>query len=110
MHTERRELGPILITAEEAADLLGVSRQTIYSWARKGVVPFYRVGKRLIKFDKDELFNSFKVEQSASLGKLTNGHASVRPISEPFGILEREISPDLKKQRERYRAMMGMVR
>ncbi|KGF01673.1 helix-turn-helix domain-containing protein [Actinomyces sp. S4-C9] len=38
------------LTVEEAADLLGVSRKTLYVWIAKGLVPSVRIGKR-IKLD-----------------------------------------------------------
>lgn len=99
-----------LVTAEEAARLLGVKRQTVYLWARQGLVPFYRVGKRLIKFDREELLSCFKVEQSVTVPSSPKIDIGRRSLAEPFRALEKAESPEATKQKERYRAMLGVVK
>ena len=44
----------LLVTAEEAARLLGISRAQAYGMARRGELPSVRVG-RLLRFSVDEL-------------------------------------------------------
>jgi len=39
------------VSAKEIASACGVSRRTVYRWARLGVVPSSRVGPKLIRFD-----------------------------------------------------------
>ena len=39
--------------------LLGVSKNTIYKWAWKGIIPAYRVGRTLL-FDLDEVIEAIK--------------------------------------------------
>ena len=46
-----------LITLNECAILLGVSRVTIFSWKKSGKIPFYRLGNR-IYFKEKEILNS----------------------------------------------------
>jgi excisionase family DNA binding protein len=99
-----------LVTAQEAARLLGVKRQTVYLWVRQGLIPFYRVGKRLIKFDKDELLSCFKVERSVTAPPASKIEVGVRSIAEPFRALGKAESPEATKQKERYRAMLGVVK
>jgi excisionase family DNA binding protein len=99
-----------LVTAEEAARLLGVKRQTVYLWAQQGLVPFYRMGKRLIKFDKDELLSCFKVERSVTVPSSPKIEVGRRPLAEPFRALGKTESPEATKQKERYRAMLGVVK
>lgn len=99
-----------LITVEEAARLLGVKRQTVYLWVREGSIPCYRVGKRLIKFDADELLACFKVERSGATTRPPKIEVSTRPLDEPFRALEQDDSPEAKKRRERYRALLGVVK
>jgi excisionase family DNA binding protein len=99
-----------LVTAEEAARLLGVKRQTVYLWARQGLVPFYRVGKRLIKFEKDELLSCFKVERSVTAPSSPKIEVGRHTLAEPFRALGKAESPEATKQKERYRAMLGVVK
>lgn len=98
-----------LVAAEEAARLLGVKRQTVYLWVRQGLIPFYRVGKRLIKFDKDELLACFKVERSMTAPP-SKVEVGARPLADPFRVLGKAESPEVTKQKERYRAMLGVVK
>ena len=99
-----------LITVEEAAKLLGVKRQTVYVWVRQGLIPCYRVGKRLIKFDEIELLASFKIERSATTPQAQKVEVGACPLAEPFRTLDREASPEAKERRKRYRAMLGVVK
>ena len=99
-----------LITPQEAAALLGVKRQTIYLWVRQGMIPCYRTGKRLIKFDRDELLASFKIERVVTTPQAPKVEVSAHPLSEPFRALGRAESPEAKQQKERYRAMLGVVK
>jgi len=40
-----------LLDTDKLAEVLGVSVSTIKTWARKGLIPSLRVGKRTIRFD-----------------------------------------------------------
>lgn len=42
------------LSLADAARYLGLSRKTLYSWAEKGTMPAYKVG-RVWRFDKSEL-------------------------------------------------------
>lgn len=42
------------LSVGETAKYLGLSAKTIYSWAEKGAIPAYKVG-RVWRFDKTEL-------------------------------------------------------
>ena len=99
-----------LITPQEAAILLGVKKQTIYLWVRQGLIPCYRIGKRLIKFDKDELLASFKIERTVTKSRTPKVEVNTHALSAPFRALGQDESPEAKKQRERYRAMLGVVK
>ena len=44
-----------LIGSAEAAKLLGIERTTMYQWTSKKLIPFVRVSRNLIKFDREEL-------------------------------------------------------
>jgi len=99
-----------LITVEEAATLLGVKRQTVYLWVRRGSIPCYRVGKRLIKFDADELLACFKVEQGVTAPRPPKVEVCTYPLAEPFRTIEKLQSPEAQKERERYRALLGVVK
>lgn len=44
----RRRLNPDLISAEEAAELIGVSRNSLFAAAKRGEVPHRRIGRRVL--------------------------------------------------------------
>ena len=48
-----------LLKLDEVAKLFGVSKVTIHSWKRNGLLPFYRINSK-IYFKRDEVFNSLK--------------------------------------------------
>lgn len=54
-------------TVREVADWLNKSINTIYLWARKGLIPCKRVGRSYI-FDKAALLKWARPEQEASNG------------------------------------------
>jgi excisionase family DNA binding protein len=108
--TKHESIPKALITVQEAAKLLGVKRQTVYLWVRQGLIPCYRVGKRLIKFDKDELLASFKIERNSARAGSPKVKINVPPLAEPFRALEKTESLEAKKQKDRYRAMLGVVK
>jgi excisionase family DNA binding protein len=45
---------PRLLTVDEAAEFLGLARNTVYINARGGLIPHYKVGAA-VRFDLDEL-------------------------------------------------------
>lgn len=47
------------LSLQELASFLGKSRQTIYSWLKKGYLTGYRVSGSLV-FDKEEVLKSLK--------------------------------------------------
>jgi len=48
-----------LIKLSEVAVLLGVSKVTVHTWKRKGLIPFYRISNK-IYFKKHEVLTSLK--------------------------------------------------
>jgi excisionase family DNA binding protein len=46
---------PALLTADEAAAVLGLHPKTVYAWARRGMLPVYRLPGGVLRFDEDEL-------------------------------------------------------
>ncbi|MHB8202727.1 MAG: helix-turn-helix transcriptional regulator [Desulfomonilaceae bacterium] len=55
-----------MLTAAQVGDMLGVSRFTVYEWARKGIIPTLKIGPRKVFFPKGEidkfLDRNFKLE------------------------------------------------
>lgn len=50
--------GAELISADEVAEMCGVSRQAVYAWARAGSIPFVQLpggGKRFRRVDVDAI-------------------------------------------------------
>lgn len=44
-----------LLQPTEVADMVGVKIETIYKWTREGKIPYKRVGKMTIRFDRAEV-------------------------------------------------------
>lgn len=44
------------LTVKEVAELLQVTRLTVYMWIRKHIIPYYKLNSR-IRFKRDEFFN-----------------------------------------------------
>ena len=55
-----------LIKLSEAASLLGVSKVTIHTWKKTGLIPFYRISNK-IYFKKNELLQSLKKNKERNL-------------------------------------------
>jgi excisionase family DNA binding protein len=112
-----------LVSAIEIAETLGVQSQTVYLWVRQKKIPFYRVG-RLVKFDEAEVLARFKADSEdghcADEGTLNVETSRGRQKVERFTISNhRPIDPrrafgskssQSTEQRERYMAMLGMVK
>ncbi len=47
------------LTVDEAAEILGVKKSTLYVWISKGKVPFYKVGK-FVRFSESDLAEFLK--------------------------------------------------
>jgi len=47
--TERKDLERLALRPVEAARVLGVSPRTLWSWTRRGLIPYIRVG-RVIRY------------------------------------------------------------
>lgn len=48
-----------LLNIKDAAKVLNVSVPTMFNYKRKGIIPFYRIGRRVF-FKRPELINSLK--------------------------------------------------
>lgn len=44
-----------LITRAQAAKELNVSQSTIYNWTRAKRIPHYKIGPRLVRYEKNEI-------------------------------------------------------
>lgn len=44
-----------LIDIQTLATLLSVKPKTLYDWVYRGIIPYYKIGKRLVRFDYDEI-------------------------------------------------------
>ena len=50
---------PEMLTDKELADRLKMSRVTLYEWRRKGILPFKRIGKRVL-YNWDDVYKTLK--------------------------------------------------
>lgn len=47
-----------LLTTNQACELLGISRSSIFRWREQGEVPYYRVGSdQIIRYKRSEIEN-----------------------------------------------------
>jgi excisionase family DNA binding protein len=44
-----------LLTMQQVGDLIGVDRSTVYNWKRKGLLPYYKIGRRAVRFKLAEI-------------------------------------------------------
>lgn len=44
----RSEVPPLALRLREAAQALSVSERTLYSWTKKGLIPYVRQGKTIL--------------------------------------------------------------
>ena len=56
---------PELLTPAQLAKTLKVSKQAVYAWVEKGVIPFYRLEK-LIRFDPGEIEKWVREKRNAA--------------------------------------------
>ncbi|MGA2640747.1 MAG: helix-turn-helix domain-containing protein [Spirochaetia bacterium] len=70
-----------LIGSAEAAKLLGIERTTLYQWTSKKLVPFVRVSRNLIKFNREELQSWIAARRIEAIGD----SAGQRPGSKTEG-------------------------
>ena len=57
-----------LYSVEEIANYIGVSKDTIRAWAKKDMIPYYRIG-RLYKFKLSEIYTWIESGKSAGAEK-----------------------------------------
>jgi excisionase family DNA binding protein len=44
-----------LMSAAQVAERLGCSQQSVYRWADIGLLPRKRIGKRIVRFERDDV-------------------------------------------------------
>lgn len=60
---------PFVLNIEDVAERLGVTRQTIYTWTRKRIIPYYKVGKKIC-FNKDDIMEYLKNYRAKSINEI----------------------------------------
>ena len=50
------------LTVSQVAEMLQISRTTVYIWSKIGILKPYHITKRTIRFKKAEIVKSLKVE------------------------------------------------
>jgi len=51
------------LTMKEVANLMGLDRSTIYNWKRKGLLPYYKIGKRAVRFKLAEVLQWLETQK-----------------------------------------------
>lgn len=67
------------LTMEEVGHLIGLDRSTIYNWKRRGVLPYYKVGKRAVRFKLAEVLQWMETQKEK--GSLNRGCKAKGKIS-----------------------------
>tara|TARA_R110000803_G_scaffold198152_1_gene261851 strand:- start:527 stop:745 length:219 start_codon:yes stop_codon:yes gene_type:complete len=49
------EVNEPFITEKELSEKIGVTKVSLYNWRTKGKIPFYRLGKQLIRYKLSEV-------------------------------------------------------
>ena len=65
-----------VLTLEEAAVFMGISRSTLYKMTHNNVIPFYRPNGKLIYFEKSELL-AWMRKNRVSTNEEVSGNARV---------------------------------
>jgi excisionase family DNA binding protein len=55
MENRKLALVTALLTYAEASAFLNVKVNTLYAWVSRGVIPYVRVGPRVVRFRRDDL-------------------------------------------------------
>lgn len=55
-----------LITAEEAARLIGVTERTVRTWIATGILPAYRLGPRVVRLKMADVERALTPVQAAA--------------------------------------------
>ncbi len=69
-----------MLTYDQVAILLNVPKNTLYSWRSRGLIPYVRVGRRLIRFRRSEL-EAWLAEKSVYPQEQQEERLSISPSS-----------------------------
>lgn len=83
MNNERKENGNDLLSAEEAAMRLRVSRRTLLKWARKGKIGCIRLSAKMIRFSEDQIAE-FILRMTHEMEPVNTTSPVVRPSRKPL--------------------------
>ncbi len=72
-----------LLTAEEAADYLNVSKATILKWARKGKIERVKISAKIVLFSVQAIDRFLKDKTDEVVSKSTNHQHAVRTACYP---------------------------
>ena len=62
------------LSVDEASEYLGIKRDTLYKWIKKGKnLPVHRIGDKLLKFKLSELDEWVRSEKSSEQSKRDEG-------------------------------------
>ena len=61
--------GRMKISPEELCESLGISRRTLSNWQRRHVIPFYRIGRRIL-FDVAQVEHALQRFRCIAIGEL----------------------------------------
>ncbi len=69
--------GKEVLTLEEAAIFLGMTKSAMYKMTHKQVIPFYRPNGKMVYFEKSELLAWLRINRIASEAEITEASHKV---------------------------------
>ena len=72
-----------LITLQEAADILGLSREEVMNLAHEGTIPYYRIGGEHLRFKKHEV-DEFYLKMKKEAQSRADQEASREPAETAY--------------------------
>ena len=69
-----------ILTLEEAAIFLGISKSCLYKMTHNQVVPFYKPNNKLVYFERSELINWIRSCRVASMDQIESEAARIERV------------------------------
>jgi len=89
------------IIVDEVARMLNCKTTTVYSWAKSGVLPSYKI-RGLVRFDPEEVeqwIQSQKIEPRKATSRSHPGKGSMNSLRDVDSIIRRAIDTTVAKEK-----------
>lgn len=69
-----------ILTLEEAAIFLGISKSCLYKMTHNQIIPFYKPNNKLVYFERSELMNWIRSSQVSSISQIESEAARIERV------------------------------